>query len=457
MQVVLISTYELGRQPFGLASPAAWLRKAGARVTCLDLAVEPLDEEAVRAAQVVAFYLPMHTATRIATRVAERVKVLNPDAHLCFYGLYASMNEPLLRRLGANTVLGGEFEAGLGSVIERLRAAPAGAKKVFQREPVVSLAKQRFLVPDRNGLAALSKYAQLEVGDGRSRTVGYTEASRGCKHLCRHCPVVPVYQGQFRIVQRDVVLEDIKRQVAAGAEHITFGDPDFFNGIGHALALVRALRAEHPHLTYDVTIKIEHLLKHAEHLTTLKETGCLFVTSAVESIDDRVLERLNKGHTRDDFLRVVRLCREAGLTLHPTFVAFTHWISIEGYQELLSLLAELDLIDHVAPIQLAIRLLIPAGSKLLELAEVQEIVGPFDETALVYPWRHSDPRVDQLQGEIQALVRAATARGESRREIFAQVWLLAEQAAAGSPRPLPPPVEARARATIPYLTEPWYC
>jgi len=457
VQVVLISTYELGRQPFGLASPAAWLRKAGARVTCLDLAVEPLDEEAVRAAQVVAFYLPMHTATRIATRVAERVKALNPDAHLCFYGLYASMNEPLLRRLGADTVLGGEFEAGLGSVIERLRAAPAGAKKVFQIEPVVSLAKQQFVVPDRSGLAALSKYAQLEVGDGQSRTVGYTEASRGCKHLCRHCPVVPVYQGQFRIVQQDVVLEDIRRQVAAGAEHITFGDPDFFNGIGHALALVRALRAEHPHLTYDVTIKIEHLLKHAEHLSTLKETGCLFVTSAVESIDDRVLERLNKGHTRDDFLRVVRLCREAGLTLHPTFVAFTPWISIEGYQELLSLLAELDLIDHVSPIQLAIRLLIPAGSKLLELPEVQEIVGPFDETALVYPWRHSDPRADQLQGKIQALVGAATARGASRREIFAQVWLLAEQAPGGLGRPLPLSVQTPARVTIPYLTEPWYC
>ena len=46
LQVVLISTYELGRQPFGLASPAAWLRQAGARVTCLDLSVERLNEEA---------------------------------------------------------------------------------------------------------------------------------------------------------------------------------------------------------------------------------------------------------------------------------------------------------------------------------------------------------------------------------------------------------------------------
>ncbi|MGH7422126.1 MAG: CUAEP/CCAEP-tail radical SAM (seleno)protein, partial [Candidatus Methylomirabilales bacterium] len=50
-----------------------------------------------------------------------------------------------------------------------------------------------------------------------------------------------------------------------------------------------------------------------------------------------------------------------------------------------------------------------------------------------------------------------TARGSSRREIFAQVWLLAEQTGAGSPRPLPPPVEAPARVTIPHLTEPWYC
>ncbi|MBW8004401.1 MAG: radical SAM protein [candidate division NC10 bacterium] len=457
MRVVLISTYELGRQPFGLASPAAWLRQAGARVTCLDLAVEQLDPEAVCAADLVAFYLPMHTATRIAMRVVERVKALNPKAHLCFYGLYASMNESLLRKLGADTILGGEFEAGLVSLVKRSNAAPVAEKERRQNEPLVSLAKQQFLVPDRNGLAELSKYARLELGNGQSRTVGYTEASRGCKHVCRHCPVVPVYEGQFRIVQRDVVLEDIRRQVAAGAEHITFGDPDFFNGVGHSLALVRALHEEFPQLTYDVTMKIEHLVKHADHLNTLKETGCLFVTSAVESVDDRVLALLDKGHTREDFIQVVRLCRDAGLTLNPTFVAFTPWISVEGYQDLLAVLAEFNLIDHVAPIQLAIRLLIPAGSKLLELSEIRRMVGPFDEAALVYPWQHSDPQVDQLQADIQALVQQATARGDGRREIFSQVWLLAEQVSNISVRPLPPAAQAPSRVTIPYLTEPWYC
>lgn len=457
MKAVLISTYELGRQPFGLASPAAWLRQAGAQVTCLDLSVERLNEAAISAADLVAFYVPMHTATRIAARVVERVKVLNPGAHLCFYGLYASMNEPFLRTLGANTILGGEYEAGLVSLVQRLRASPMVTARAPQPEPLISLDKQQFLVPDRSGLVRLDKYAQVQVGNGQSKTVGYTEASRGCKHLCRHCPIVPVYNGLFRIVQRDVVLEDIRRQVAAGAEHITFGDPDFFNGIGHSLAIVRSIHEEHPHLTYDVTIKVEHLLQHAEHLGTLRETGCLFVTSAVESIDDRVLAILDKGHTRGDFIKVVRLCREAGLVLNPTFVAFTPWISVEGYQDLLSLLAELDLIEQVAPIQLAIRLLIPAGSKLLELLEVREMVGPFDEAGLIYPWRHSDPRVDRLQAKIQALVQAAAAEGQCRREIFSQVWMLAERSSSGSTRPLaltaPPPRSA----PIPYLTEPWYC
>jgi len=457
MQVVLISTYELGRQPFGLASPAAWLRQAGARVTCLDLSVERLNEEVIASADLVAFYVPMHTATRIATRVVERVKTLNPHAHLCFYGLYASMNESFLRALGADTILGGEYEAGLVSLVKRLRASPMAATRVPQEEPLISLAKQEFLIPDRRGLIALSKYASLHVGNGQSKTVGYTEASRGCKHLCRHCPVVPVYNGLFRIVQRDVVLEDIRRQVAGGAEHITFGDPDFFNGIGHALALVRSMQQEHPHLTYDVTIKVEHLLKHAEHLGTLRETGCLFVTSAVESIEDRVLAILDKGHTRDDFIHVVRLCRETGLVLNPTFVAFTPWISVEGYQDLLSLLAELDLIEQVAPIQLAIRLLIPAGSKLLELPDVRDMVGPFDEAGLIYPWRHKDPRVDQLQADIQALVQAATARGEDRRQIFSQVWMLAERSPVGSPRPFAHTASLPHAASIPYLTEPWYC
>jgi radical SAM superfamily enzyme YgiQ (UPF0313 family) len=458
MNVVLISTYELGRQPFGLASPAAWLAEQGAHITCLDLAIQRLEENAVAAADLVAIHVPMHTATRIAAPLLGRVKQINPRAHLCCYGLYAPLNADYLRSQGAQTILGGEFEEGLAALVTRLAQAPAAARAP-QPEPLISTARLPFRVPDRSGLPPLERYAHLALGDGERRVTGYTEASRGCKHLCRHCPIVPVYEGRFRIVPQAIVLEDIRRQVRAGAQHITFGDPDFFNGPGHALPLVQALHAEFPGLSYDVTIKVEHLVKHARHLPVLRATGCALVTTAVESLDPEVLTYLDKGHTRADFEQAVALCRTHGLALNPTFVTFTPWTSRAGYADLLDAIEGLDLIDHVAPIQYAIRLLIPAGSRLLELPEVQALAGPFEPATLSYPWQHPDPRVDKLYAAVRAAVQTGQEQGQSRAAIFAAVRKIADQAA---DRPtsadwLRRQTRGARDKVIPYLSEPWYC
>jgi radical SAM superfamily enzyme YgiQ (UPF0313 family) len=460
---VLVSTYEIGRQPFGIASPAAWLRRAGVAVTCMDLAAGPFDEAAVQAANLVAFYVPMHTATRIAIGYLERVKRLNPSAHLCFFGLYAPMNEAYLRELGVQTILGGEFEAGLVSLATRMAQRGRAADPGFdagQIEPVVSLSRQQFITPDRRGLPPLEQYAQLDVGGAR-RLVGYTEATRGCQHLCRHCPIVPVYGGKFRVVQRDVVLEDVRNQVAAGARHITFGDPDFFNGPAHGIAVVTALHAEFPDITYDVTIKIEHLRHHRNLLSALRDTGCLFITSAVEAVDGPTLEALDKGHSREDVIAVVADFREAGLVLNPTFVTFSPWTTLGTYADLLGLIASLGLVENVSPVQYAIRLLIPSGSRLLELPFVQSVIGPFDERALVYPWRHPDPSVDRLHEAVMGLVLQATADGASRGTVFAEVCNLTNRALAASmgleESSLVPAGKAEPRAPVPYLTEPWYC
>jgi hypothetical protein len=147
VNVVLISTYELGHQPFGLSSPAAWLAREGHDIACLDLAVGPLQESAVRSADLVAFYLPMHTATRLAMPVIEQVRQLNPRARLVCYGLYAPLNADLLRGLGVEAVIGGEFEAALVRFANGGDAASKGALR--------SIEKLAFLTPDRRGLPGL--------------------------------------------------------------------------------------------------------------------------------------------------------------------------------------------------------------------------------------------------------------------------------------------------------------
>lgn len=450
MRVLLIATYELGRQPFGLASAAAWLTEAGVDVRSLDVSREPFRDALITGdgreepPDAVAFHLPMHTATRLAIPIIRRVRALDASVRLYGFGLYAPLSAPLLRGLGLDDVLGGEFEAELVRVV-------CGHERTRPSVPSAGIPRLDHRVPVRDGLPPLSRYATLHWGS-RHRVAGYTEASRGCKHRCRHCPIVPVYDGQFRIVPVEVIVEDVRRQAESGAEHITFGDPDFFNGIGHATAVAEEVGRRFPHLTYDVTIKVEHLRRHRDRLSVLAGTGCLFITSAVESFDNGVLEKLAKGHTAADVDDAVGACRAAGVPLVPTFVAFTPWTTLDGYGELLASIARLGLVDHVAPIQLALRLLVTQGSRLRELPDVAERLERFDPQRLVYPWHHRDQRVDALGDDVAHLVgRQPTA---SRRDVFRQVWDLAYRRG-GRWRPLPRlPL---GRTEVPYLNEPWYC
>ncbi|MHB1951297.1 MAG: CUAEP/CCAEP-tail radical SAM (seleno)protein, partial [Acidiferrobacteraceae bacterium] len=436
------SLYELGRQPAALAGPAAALRGAGHEVITLDLSVASIGDPPE--VSLVALSVPMYTATRLAVELLPALREAAPHAHFCAYGLYAPLNAAFLRDRGVEAVLGGDCEEALVEIADTL----ARTGRMTQPEPAVRYLRAAHRVPDRSTLPPLSRYAHLVLGEER-RVVGFVDASRGCKHLCRHCPVVPVYEGRFSIVPVESVLTDIRSQVRAGARHISFGDPDFFNGPGHAERVVRALHDEFPGLTYDATIKIEHLVRESRRLPLLKETGCLFITSAVESVDDDVLVALDKGHTRGDFERAVALMRAAGIALAPTFVPFTPWTTRASYLSLLECIDALGLVNAVPSVQLAIRLLVPEGSRLLTLAGFRERLGSFDPALLGYPWAHEDPAIDALQLKVQGIA----ASDMTREEAFSEIWRLAHETA-GRAAP------ARSRAAIavpPHLSEPWYC
>jgi radical SAM superfamily enzyme YgiQ (UPF0313 family) len=261
-----------------------------------------------------------------------------------------------------------------------------------------------------------------------------------------------VYGGQFRIVPVDVVVEDLERQMAEGAAHVTFGDPDFFNGIGHARQVMQAFAHRFPGLTYDVTVKVEHLLRHKQLIPELRDTGCVFITSAVESFDDAVLERFQKGHTRDDVERAVDICRTAGVPMAPTFVAFTPWTTIDSYRDFLTEIDRLELVDSVAPIQLGIRLLVTSGSPLLDLNDSDLCLGSYDEARLLYPWRHKDPQIDRLANDVGALIGRNL--HVSRQAMFDEVWKRAHLGVGSAVRKSG---GQRQRTEVPYLNEPWYC
>ena len=200
VNVVLVSTYDLGHQSFGVASPAAWLTRVGATVVCVDLSIQELNREAIQNADLIAFHVPMHTATRLCLHLLPKVISLNAEALLVCYGLYAPANREVFLELGVQAIIGGEPETKLVQIYQNL-VSGASLTNVAATE----LIKQEFILPDRKTLPALTQYAHLKGPGGETAVAGYTEATRGCKHLCRHCPVVPTYGGRFFVVDLSLI------------------------------------------------------------------------------------------------------------------------------------------------------------------------------------------------------------------------------------------------------------
>lgn len=466
--IMFVSCYELGHQPLGIAQPMGFIEQVGFSPVGLDIAVETIDEPALKLARFVGISVPMHTALRLGVRVAGLIRAINPACHICFFGLYASINAEYLLEELADTVVGGEYEIPLLSLIEaldrgkgidHLEGVSSGSRVVdpYLKRTYSTNSTLAQPIPNRGGLPPLDQYARLQE-NGKERLVGYVEASRGCLHHCLHCPIVPVYEGRFFLVPEAVVMEDIRRQVHAGATHITFGDPDFLNGPGHSLSIVRTMHEEFPHLTFDFTAKIEHLLKHCALMPDLKAQGCLFIISAVESFSDVVLRRLHKGHTGADIIRALAILGEAGITLRPSLVAFTPWTSLDDYLHMLNIVEAHDLIDATDPVQLSIRLLVPPGSALLAKSDIQRFLSPLDQASFQYPWKHPDERMDQLHQAVSAIVEAIAKEEEDALITFDRIRASADKMAGRHPESSTRTrVNRPDRPKPPRLTESWFC
>lgn len=457
MRTLLLSCYELGHQPLSLAWPLAALEQAGYSARALDLSVAPLRGRDIRDADVFAISVPMHTALRLGVDVARRIRKKNPDAHIAFYGLYAWMNAPYLFDEGlVDSVIGGEAEPALVSLVTALtNGTPTeDVPGVYTTPPQTPphLPRVSLPVPSRTELPLPEHYARL-MEDGTAWLAGYAETTRGCLHTCAHCPVVPVYGGRFFAVPLETVMADIHQQVAEGVRHISFGDPDFLNGPTHALRVARALHAAFPHVTFDATIKVEHIVKYPDVLAKLRKLGAIFVISAFESVSDLVLHRLKKGHTRLEMDTALEILRAAELPVQPTWVAFTPWTTIDDYLDMLTWVRERRLITHVPIVQYAIRLLVPPQSILLTDPDVDAWLGKLDAANFTYRWDHPDPRMDDLYRRVAHLAEGYA--DADPYDAFRALETLAYEVAGRTPsawvlpeRILPPP---------PRLTEDWFC
>lgn len=444
MRVMLISTYELGHQPIHLASPAGALLAAGHEVVCVDLSVEGLDPDDLAEVDALGFSVPMHTAMRLAVPIATRMRQLRPEMPMAFYGLYADVGKDRTLGTVVDAIFCGEYETSLVKWVSGLAVSVGRGVRI-------DLGRSEFTLPRRDLLPPLTEYARLEH-NGVARLAGAVEASHGCRHRCRHCPIPAVYDGRLRIAGDELVLADIDHLVAMGAEHITFADADFLNAPAYSLGLLKTAHDRYPDLSFDITVKVEHIVKHRELWPELAESGILFVVSAFESVDDRTLGILDKGHAVADMVEAVRILRHAGIHIRPTWLPFLPWTTPSDITGIFRFLDRHDLASALDPVQLAIKVLVPEGSLLVDHPLMKTHLSHFDPDALTWVWDFVDPDSERLHKELDRIAAEASDCAEETRITVAAMRQVVAEISGIELAPLPV-----FGAEVPRLSESWFC
>lgn len=445
---LLLSTYELGEQPLGIAIPGALLGAAGHDLVATDLAIDSWPTGGTTSVDGVVCSVPMHTALRLAQTAIDRIRTETPQMPIALVGLYA----PVAERLGM--LRPGDLASTGVDPSELLTWACQLGRRAL------NTTTQSGILPRRDLLPPLDRYAHLEQ-DGVEVLVGAVEATTGCSHRCRHCPVPLVYNGRSYAVDLDLILGDVGQLVDLGAGHIHFTDPDFLNRPQHARRVAAALAREHPGLSFDMTAKVSHLLRYPQLIEEFADAGLSFVISAFESTSDLVLNQLEKGHTSADLGPAVEVLRRAGVEPRPSLLPFSPWSTRADLIELLDFVVAYDLIWNVDPVQYAIRLLLPPESALAAEPDAllrAALIG-YDADELGFTWRHADPLLDEIYRTLAELVERATAQNLSTdvtyAEIRSSIYSMLDLADPGLPDVLS--VGRGNGPSRPRLSESWFC
>ena len=377
MKILLLSFYDLGKQPKIISELNGKLLNGVNTIDIIDYSIEDKDIE-LENYDVLGIYASMHTASVLAE---EYLRDKQLPSKLFVFGLYANVfSEMFVDFKTINSFDNDELDNFLGIELNKNYS-------------------YKHSVPDRTLLPSITEYSHI-VDGSNNLVAGSVETTYGCKHECTHCPVPIQFKGSFKTFGIDKIIKDVENQIEAGAQHISINDPDFFNGPNHALKILEKLNIQFPEITYDSTIKVQHILKYQEYFKRLKDLNMLFVISAFETTNDKVLNILQKNHTSDDLRTAVELSLENNIDIRPTWMPFSPWTEKSDLVNIIKLIENYKLRETVDPIQLTIKLLIPKNSLILQSGEIKQYLESYDPSSFSYSWKYENSVIDEIQNSL---------------------------------------------------------
>ncbi len=182
---------------------------------------------------------------------------------------------------------------------------------------------------------------------GNRRVLGY-ESSRGCPWRCRFCSIGATYEGHWRALPAEAVVDGVEHLYKTyEIDAVHFYDNNFFVNTQRVEKFTSLLKEREISIKWDGTAVVEEFIKLSdEFIERLKQSGFFRVIIGVESGDEEVLERINKRHRNAQVLELARKCAKHGIMASLSFMVGFPWNPEKDVRETVSLIEE---IKRIAP------------------------------------------------------------------------------------------------------------
>ncbi|MEW6356074.1 MAG: radical SAM protein [Planctomycetota bacterium] len=218
----------------------------------------------------------------------------------------------------------------------------------FARGGEVVMTEPRPLVDDLDKLPLpawqlydIRRYKTSKLVERESPT-GLLETSRGCVFQCTYCNK-NIFGRKFRQKSPGRVADEIERMLRLGFREIHIEDDGFSTNLNKAKAICDEIIRRGLKFPWTLINGIRVNRTDEELVRKLKQAGCYQAAFGIESGNQQILDRIQKGITKDQVRKAIAITKKTGIETFGFFMLGLPDETEQTMQDTIDFAVELDL------------------------------------------------------------------------------------------------------------------
>jgi len=314
--------------PLGISYVASAFEQAQAEVKVIDYivtrytpdklksALDEFEPDFIGATSVTMNFPLAADIIKTAKRIAPSAITMMGGPHVSFDAVNTLNTYPEI-----DLIVIGEGEKTINELVDSFRGKGKWSDikgLAYRKDGEIRITEPRGLIDDLNQLPLPGRHL---LPLSRYQALGFPVTmitGRGCPYSCIFCLGRRMVGNKTRHRKASLVVDEIEHILSYGFTRINIADDLFTSNKEKVRNVCEEIKSRK--LKFDWTAFSRVNTIDGETLRLMRETGCDCISFGIESGNQAMLKRIKKGITLEQARNAVKLCKEAGILPHASFM-----------------------------------------------------------------------------------------------------------------------------------------